>query len=255
MIRFMNKLQRLRKWRWCRIRPSLRSAIQMIRNNDSDNDNDNDNNDNDAKEEEESQVENTQPSAITTATTASSSSVPQVTTVPIIPIQQSPVVVERKRPTTTTTATSTKEGEDMLSQLLAKSRQGKSIGSEGVWDTVPTAMVNKMQELATYQRRSEQLERREKRVSDWDASLDAGRRKKVKGDYKLPVAIDGDNKENPFQAFASNNNTTNNRNNSNNNKHDNHRNNNNNKHDNNNDKHHNKHNNNKNHGNHNGRRK
>jgi len=254
----MNKLQRLRKWRWCRIRPSLRSAIQMIRNNDSDNDTDN--NDNDAKEEE-----NTLSAPITTITVPQVTAVP-VPIIPIIPIQQSPVVVERKRPTTTTTATSTKEGEDMLSQLLAKSRQGKSIGSEGVWDTVPTAMVNKMQELATYQRRSEQLERREKRVSDWDASLDAGRRKKVKGDYKLPVAIDGDNKENPFQAFASNNNTTTNRNNSNNNKqyndhsnsnnkHDNHRNNNNNKHDNNNDKHHNKHNNNKNHGNNNGRKK
>ncbi len=69
---------------------------------------------------------------------------------------------------------------DIVASILEKSRQGKTLGSVGVWETIGENSVSNINQLATKQRRQDQEVRRMKRTSDWDAQLDAGRIKKVK---------------------------------------------------------------------------
>lgn len=74
----------------------------------------------------------------------------------------------------------TKSNIDIVASLLEKSREGKNLGSVGVWETIGEKSVSNINQLATKQRRQDQQIRRQKRTTDWDAQLDAGRQKKLK---------------------------------------------------------------------------
>lgn len=85
---------------------------------------------------------------------------------------------------------------DVLSSILSKSRQGRTLGSEGTWDNIDNKALSTVQQLSMLQRRSDQDHRRQKRISDWDANLDSGRIKKLK---KTNVEQQFTSSENLFQ--------------------------------------------------------
>lgn len=88
---------------------------------------------------------------------------------------------------------------DKVAALLALSRRGRMLGGEGLWDHQQQnpEVVEMVNAIAVAQRRSDQVDRRQRRVSEWDDLLDQGRTKKVKGPTEVVPQ-----KGNPFQAAA-----------------------------------------------------
>lgn len=87
-----------------------------------------------------------------------------------------------------------------MDDILELSRRSRTLGSEGVWDIVSDKAKQKVDEISKQQRREDQQNRRQYRLSEWDQSLDAGHVRKVKAP-KMPLQDNtGDN--NPFQQVT-----------------------------------------------------
>lgn len=100
-----------------------------------------------------------------------------------------------------TSTTAQVNNKDVVTDILALSRRGRTIGSEGLWgdDIVSDDQKRIIETIATQQKRSEQEARRAGGLSLWDRELDKGRTKKIKADKDDTRPSDGSN---PFQRQA-----------------------------------------------------
>jgi hypothetical protein len=98
-------------------------------------------------------------------------------------------------------ASSVSTNGDISKLLLDQSRRAKVLGSEGVWDTVSTNVKNQIDDIATQQKRNDQLISRKNQVSQWDRMLDSGKNKKLKNKSKYDEYPYNTGK-NKFQEFV-----------------------------------------------------
>jgi hypothetical protein len=71
-------------------------------------------------------------------------------------------------------------GDAVVKLLIAQSNRGHDIGAEGIWDSVSAHTIEEINQLNSSQRREAHKEKRSKRVSMWDQTLDQGHVKKIK---------------------------------------------------------------------------
>jgi hypothetical protein len=93
-------------------------------------------------------------------------------------------------------------GGDVLQYLMSDGKRCRIGGSEGVWDTVTEETLSSVKKATVIQRNLEKGVLESRKISDWDAHLDAGRKKKVKSvkDVNTDEGRSGwDEDENPFQ--------------------------------------------------------
>lgn len=71
-------------------------------------------------------------------------------------------------------------GDAVVKLLIAQSNRGHDIGAEGIWDSVSAHTIEEINQLNSSQRREAHKEKRSKRISMWDQTLDQGHVKKIK---------------------------------------------------------------------------
>lgn len=142
-------------------------------------------------------IEESVASAPSTVQTPQQPFVAEVASVISEKLNDTPSKENLHKPSTEQTHSKNKLTDDIVASLLEKSRQGKTLGSVGVWETISEKSISNINQLATKQRRQDQEIRRLKRTSDWDAQLDAGRVKKI----KKPKDPDNDRMANQSKLF------------------------------------------------------
>jgi hypothetical protein len=108
---------------------------------------------------------------------------------------------QKENPPSSTSSSSSASTGDISKLLLDQSRRAKVPGSEGVWDTVSTDMKDQINDIATQQKRNDQLISRKNQVSQWDRMLDSGKNKKIKNKSKYDK-YPYNNGKNKFQEFV-----------------------------------------------------
>ena len=96
-----------------------------------------------------------------------------------------------------------KSSEDAIEHMMKDGKRFRLGGSEGVWDTVTEETLASVKKATVIQRNMEKSILTSRKISDWDAHLDSGRKKKI----KTPKVLDADHGtqsewdegENPFQ--------------------------------------------------------
>jgi len=71
-------------------------------------------------------------------------------------------------------------GDAVVKLLIAQSNRGHDIGAEGIWDSVSAHTIEEINQLNSSQRKEAHKEKRLKRLSMWDQTLDQGHVKKIK---------------------------------------------------------------------------
>jgi len=71
-------------------------------------------------------------------------------------------------------------GDAVVKLLITQSNRGHDIGAEGIWDSVSAHTIEEINQLNSSQRKEAHKEKRLKRLSMWDQTLDQGHVKKIK---------------------------------------------------------------------------
>lgn len=97
-------------------------------------------------------------------------------------------------------------GDAVVKLLIAQSNRGHDIGAEGIWDSVSAHTIEEINQLNSSQRKETHKEKRSKRLSMWDQTLDQGHVKKIKKISSSEVDYhdggSGNKPVNSFQAVA-----------------------------------------------------
>lgn len=105
-------------------------------------------------------------------------------------------------------------GDAVVKLLIAQSNRGHDIGAEGIWDSVSAHTIEEINQLNSSQRKEAHKEKRLKRLSMWDQTLDQGHVKKIKkisssevdyhdgGSSSTSNSYNGNKHVNSFQVVA-----------------------------------------------------